>query len=65
MRFRNAHVKEPGGVLVLESGQPGSVAHSGGYGNNNGGYQRPQYQQSRPQQTPAPMPAEEEDDIPF
>lgn len=46
--------------------------NNGGYGNgggnygNNGGYQRPQYQQqSRPQQAPAPMPAEEEDDIPF
>ncbi len=38
----------------------------GNYGNNGGGYQRPQYQQqSRPQQAPAPMPAEEEDDIPF
>lgn len=46
--------------------------NGGGYGNgggnygNGGGYQRPQYQQqSRPQQSPAPMPAEEEDDIPF
>ena len=39
--------------------------NNGGYG-NGGGYQRPQYQQqSRPQQAPAPMPAEEEDDIPF
>ncbi len=39
--------------------------NSGGY-NNGGGYQRPQYQQQgRPQQAPAPMPAEEEDDIPF
>ena len=43
----------------------GSYSNGGGY-NNGGGYQRPQYQQqSRPQQTPAPMPAEEEDDIPF
>ncbi len=44
--------------------------NGGGYGNggsyNNNGYQRPPYQQqNRPQQTPSPMPAEEDDDIPF
>ncbi len=39
--------------------------NGGGYG-NGGGYQRPPYQQqNRPQQAPSPMPAEEEDDIPF
>lgn len=45
--------------------------NGGGYGNGGGnygggGYQRPPYQQqNRPQQAPSPMPAEEEDDIPF
>ena len=44
----------------------GGYNNGGGNYGNNGGYQRPQYQQqSRPQQSPAPMPAEEEDDIPF
>lgn len=44
----------------------GYAGNGGGYSNNGGGYQRPQYQQqSRPQQPPAPMPAEEDDDIPF
>ncbi len=44
----------------------GGGYNNGGYNNNGGGYQRPQYQQqSRPQQAPSPMPAEEEDDIPF
>ena len=45
----------------------GGYSNGGGnYGNNGGGYQRPQYQQpARPQQAPAPMPAEEDDDIPF
>ena len=44
----------------------GGYNNGGGNYGNGGGYQRPQYQQqSRPQQSPPPMPAEEEDDIPF
>lgn len=47
----------------------GNYGNGGGNYGGNGGYpqQRPQYQQQqpRPQQAPAPMPMEEDDDIPF
>ena len=42
----------------------GGGNYGGGY--SNGGYQQGGYQQQRPQQqAPAPMPIEEDDDIPF
>lgn len=61
-----------GGNYGNNGGNYGNVGNNYGNGGNygnNGGYpqQRPQYQQQqpRPQQAPAPMPMEEDDDIPF
>lgn len=57
-----------GGNYGNGGGNYGNGGNGGGnYGNGSYQQQRPQYQQQqpRPQQAPAPMPMEEDDDIPF
>lgn len=61
-----AYQQQRSGGYGNGSGNYNGGGYGNGGGNYGGGYQRPPYQQqNRPQQAPSPMPAEEEDDIPF
>lgn len=55
---------QQGGSHASQQGGGGYGGHQGGFGSSQGGgYQQPQRQQSAP--SPASMPMEEDDDIPF
>ena len=62
---RSNNYNNGGGYQQQQGGYSNGGGNYGG-GYSNGGYQQGGYQQQRPQQqAPAPMPIEEDDDIPF